>query len=393
MDIFTSIMNDAIDVAIKKNLTSEGSISREIYPLVKDLPIPSYYIPPAITKATAMVKNYRKSVRREEMRAKQKKNGGSKPKRKPRNIKIPHVDRRMLASHYGFRISDDNMIIPVSTEKHGREHEIIMLNRHVSSLINRNGVHARSFTLTPDVLSISIERFPETIECDSTAGIDRNLRNVTVGNELHQESYDLSEIVRIKRRYRNRSSRPMRNDRRIQQKIREKYGRRERSRTNAILHEKSKKIVEACISEREAPVLEDIRHIKRMTYRGDRTGPERRHLMHSSFPYGRLASMIKYKAEWEGLPVIQLTRQETCGTSSRCSECGSYTRKSGRMLYCESCDIWINRDINACISQAKRGRTRLVRSLLMEKGPPVEAVNQFKDGEQMAGSQILSTGS
>ncbi len=50
------------------------------------------------------------------------------------------------------------------------------------------------------------------------------------------------------------------------------------------------------------------------------------------------------------------------------------------MLYCESCAIWINRDINACISQAKRGLTRLVRSLLMEKGPPVEAVNQFKDG-------------
>ena len=114
MDIFTSIMNHTIDVAIKKNLTSEGSISSEIYPLVKDLPIPSYYIPPAITKATAMVKNYRKSVRREEMRAKQKKNGGSKPdtesKRKPGKTKVPHVNRRMLASHYGFRIKGDNVI-------------------------------------------------------------------------------------------------------------------------------------------------------------------------------------------------------------------------------------------------------------------------------------------
>ena len=93
------------------------------------------------------------------------------------------------------------------------------------------------------------------------------------------------------------------------------------------------------------------------------------------------------------LPVIQLTRQETCGTSSRCPECGSHARKSGRMLYWESCHIWINRDINACISQAKRGRTRLVRSLLREKGPPVGAVNQLKDVEQMAGSHILSTGS
>ena len=114
MDIFPSIMNHTIDIALKKNLTSDGSISSEIYPLVKDLPIPSYYIPPAITKATAMVKNYRKSVRREEMKAKRKKNGGSKPDnesgRRPRNIKIPHVNRRMLASHYGFRIKGDNVI-------------------------------------------------------------------------------------------------------------------------------------------------------------------------------------------------------------------------------------------------------------------------------------------
>ena len=46
----------------------------------------------------------------------------------------------------------------------------------------------------------------------------------------------------------------------------------------------SEKIVDACISYREAPVLEDIRHINRMTYRGDRTGANHRHLMHSSFP-------------------------------------------------------------------------------------------------------------
>ena len=141
------------------------------------------------------------------------------------------------------------------------------------------------------------------------------------------------------------------------------------------------------------PVLSPLYVILFMCLMSSSTGPDHRHRMHSSFPYGRLASMIKYKAEWEGLPVIQLTRQETYGTSSRCSECGSLTRKSGRMLHCESCDIWINRDINACISQAKRGRTRLVRSLLREKGPPVEAVNQSKDGEQMAGSHIPSTGS
>ncbi len=120
----------------------------------------------------------------------------------------------------------------------------LVLNHGGQSSVRECAVHQMpvigTCSVTPHMLSISIERIPETIECDSTVGIDRNLRNVTVGNELHQESYDLSEIVRIKRRYRNRASHPMRNDRRIQQKIREKYGRRERNRTNAILHEKSK---------------------------------------------------------------------------------------------------------------------------------------------------------
>ena len=63
MKIFTGITNVAMDTALEKNLTSENAISAEVYPLVKDLPIPTYYIPPAITRAIAMVKGYRRSLR------------------------------------------------------------------------------------------------------------------------------------------------------------------------------------------------------------------------------------------------------------------------------------------------------------------------------------------
>lgn len=106
----------------------------------------------------------------------------------------------------------------------------------------------------------------------------------------------------------------------------------------------------------------------------------------NSFPYARLEGMIKYKAAWEGLPTIQLTKSETSGTTMRCPEYGPLTRKSSRKLYCEQCNILIDRYVNACINQARMGRIRFMQSFREEKGPPAEAV------KRMAGSQIQSTG-
>lgn len=60
MTLFTSTVNRGIDRASEKNLTSRNSLTNAMYKDVNDLPIPSYYIPPAITKAVSLVKSYRK---------------------------------------------------------------------------------------------------------------------------------------------------------------------------------------------------------------------------------------------------------------------------------------------------------------------------------------------
>ncbi|MGC8618371.1 MAG: transposase, partial [Thermoplasmata archaeon] len=107
-------------------------------------------------------------------------------------------------------------------------------------------------------------------------------------------------------------------------------------------------------------------------------------------PYSMMHNFITYKAQWEGLPVIELTKREAMNTSRQCSVCGSLTRiEHGRVLKCDSCGLSIDRDVNACMNIAGRGRTWLKRSLPeMEKGLPGEAVKQSRDVEQMAGSQI-----
>ncbi len=181
----------------------------------------------------------------------------------------------MLSTYYGFKIENGKLMIPISDERYKRgEYEEITLNNYVLNNISTVKVH--SFILNITSLSLSIGNDPEVIEYTNTVGVDRNLKNVTVGNEDHQEIYDLSEVVTIKKRYKNKISHFRRNDRRIQK---------------------------------------------------------------------------------------EASRKETRNTSRECSAYGSLTRKEqGRTLKCTICGI-IDRDINAAINIARRGRTRLTRSL------------------------------
>ncbi|QRF74532.1 putative transposase [Thermoplasmatales archaeon] len=357
MHKFTEMVNLVIGIMIERNLTSRNSVTRETYPMLREYDIPSYYYPEAINKAVALVKTYRKRLK------------------KKQKATIPHVERPMLATYYGFRIVDGNLMIPIAA----RTYESIPLNAHTLKVISAVKVH--SFALSAYTLSLTIGREVDSVECTTTVGIDRNLRNATVGNEFHHDIHDLSEIVEIKQRYRSKNSHFHRSDIRIQKKIASKYGKRERNRTAQIIHETSKKIVMNAVQNREMIVLENVKGLINITWKGDGNAHDFRFLLHNAFPYGMLASQIVYKGSWEGLTVIELTRKETGYTSKECSACGSLTRiEHDRILKCDSCGLEIDRDVNACINIAGRGRTRLKRS---SKGLPAEAVKQSKDVEHL----------
>ncbi|MGC9138596.1 MAG: RNA-guided endonuclease InsQ/TnpB family protein [Thermoplasmata archaeon] len=350
-----------INIALEKNLTSIYSLSREAYPLLKEYRIPSYYYPEIMNKALALVRSYRKRIR------------------KGKKATKPQVKKMMLSTYYGFKIKNGKILIPVSGERYGRGYEEIELNNYVQGAISTVKVH--SFALNTTSLSLTIGKDIEVLECTTTVGVDRNIKNVTVGNETHHKVYDLSDVVAIKKRYRKKISHFKRNDRRIKQKLAMKYGKRSSNRVKQIMHRISKDIVEDAKNNGEAIVLENIKGIRDITERGDYKRKEYRFLFHNAFPYGMLAFQIKYKAAWKGVPVIELSRSETRNTSRECSVCGSLTRiEHGRTLRCDHCGLTIDRDLNAAINISKRGRTRLKRSQPREglKGPSGEALNQSK---------------
>jgi hypothetical protein len=53
MHKFTEMVNLTINVMLEKKLTSRNSVSKEVYPKLKDYNIPSYYYAEAINKAVA----------------------------------------------------------------------------------------------------------------------------------------------------------------------------------------------------------------------------------------------------------------------------------------------------------------------------------------------------
>ena len=238
----------------------------------------------------------------------------------------------------------------------------------------------RSFTLTTNRLSLSIAREAPRLECDSTVGIDRNLRNLTVGNETQIRHYDLSKTVKIAKTTIRIVASFKRDDDRIRTSIASKYGLRRTARTGHLLHKTTKMIVERAVQRREAMVLEDIRGIRCLYRKGSGQGRRYRSRL-NGWSFGEAQRQIEYKARWKGLPVIHLSRRETRGSSVTCPRCGERLQSDKqleRKLWCGNCRIVMDRDMVAAVNLARRGRVRLSRSrppiILEAQGGADEAV-------------------
>ena len=113
-------------------------------------------------------------------------------------------------------------------------------------------------------ICVSKEVEAEPRELTSTVGIDRNLRNLTVGNEEKVTYYDMTKIVEIAENARSIVRSFKRDDVRILRSISSKYGRRRSERVKQIIHGVTKQIVQEAKAKRQAIVFEEIRGIRKL---------------------------------------------------------------------------------------------------------------------------------
>ena len=357
LEVFRRMINDSIRIGLVNDASSLRRLSLLAYNQLAHYDSPSCYKLCSISRAAGILSARKKSLKR------------GFPTREPYTVKP------QLVSCYGFKIMNGGLEIPVSRGKHLR----LPLTEHTLAVISQPGVEVRSFTLTRNKLCLSIAREAPMIACVSTVGVDRNLRNLTVGNDEETHHYDLSETVRIASTTIRIVASFKREDTRIRTVLASKYGQRRTARAGDLVHNATKTIVARAVQRREAIVLEEIRGIRRLYRKGNGQGRKFRGRM-NGWSFGEAQRQLEYKARWIGLPIIHLSRYETRGSSVTCPRCGERLqsdKRLGRKLWCGSCRLMMDRDRVAAVNLAWRGRVKFARSrppMVEAQGGAVEAV-------------------
>ncbi len=376
MESFRQMTNDCIRIGID----FENKNSRN--PSMKKLSLLTYgdlrrrygcqsgFVLCAISKASGILSARRKSIKR------------GFPS------KTPYLSKPMLVSCYGFKIEHGNLAIRLDATRVER----IPLNPHTESIISDPDVSVRAFTITPESVSLCISKDVKEREHAEILGViavDRNLRNLTVGNGRLVTYYDVSKLVKIAQNSRTIISSFKRADARIRGQIASKYGRRRSSRTKQLLNLVSKRIVGEALAKKNAIVFEQLTGIRKLYRRGNGQGRSFRARM-NSWPFGEFKRQVEYKAAWAGVPVITLTRSETRGTTMDCPRCGERLQvpiqgdhMHNRQLWCEVCGIWRDRDLIAVLNISRRGWLRFDHSSTEDEARETMKRNAEHDREPL----------
>jgi putative transposase len=356
MDTFRKVVNDTTKIGLENNAYSLKRLCSLSYEKLryryKSDHLPSYYYLNAISKAAGMLASRKKSISR----------------------KIPTKDpllrKPLLVSCYRFRITREKEL-EFSVDVIKKIKIRIPLKRHILREIERcskDNIRVRSFTITPESLSLSLRKeVPFHYLAKRFMGVDRNASNITYGDERKSIRFSLKKVEEISRATRQIVRSFKRNDWRIRRELYAKYGRRRSERVKQILHKVSKMIVEDAKQNEAAIVLEDITGLTNLYRKGSFQGKNFRARM-NSVPWYEIKRQTEYKADWDGVPVIQLTKGETRGTSKFCPVCGErlqedrYSKVHYRELWCGRCGKWRDRDVVAVMNISHRGWLRFVQS-------------------------------
>jgi putative transposase len=328
------------------------------YRSLKDVELPSCYKVAIITRACAVLESRRKSTKR------------GIETRHPKPLKP------VVCITSGFFVTmKGRLFIPLQKRN---DYVDVLLNHHVREAIERKEL--RSLTVTPESLSFCYSEEVEAILVRTVYGVDRNEKNLTFGNRERVVQLDLSKTVRIRQMTREIVGSFKRNDVRVRKMLASKYWKRASHRTNQILHAAMNYLVNEATENGAALALEDLSSIRKMYQEGNKQGADYRFRL-NSWPYWKACWMLEYKSAWKGVTFVPLTKAETYGSSSECASCGERLhepeRKDAehkRMLWCQRCKVWTDRDVNAALNLSERGRSRFDRSLPRSAASPATTV-------------------
>jgi len=173
-------------------------------------------------------------------------------------------------------------------------------------------------------------------------------------------------------------------------KVIKRIGRKEHRKVNDLLHKISRDVVNRAKELDATIVIGDLKGIRRKN-----RGRNLNRII-NRMPYHRLTQYIRYKAEWEGIPVLIIPE---FNTSKICHRCGEEGRRVSQGLFkCPNCGLEYNADLNGAINIAKLslGYTLRDRGALTHPSTPHEGVEAARGRQastpESGESPCLSTG-
>ncbi len=335
MEIFSEMINYCIRIGLENNCSTLKKLSLLSYHKLKEYSMQSKYKLNAISQAAGRLAQMKKDIK------------------KGRKVKSPFVRKPYLVSCYGFKINGMLLSFPVKN----REFTNIILTNHTVSELSKDGVKARSFTITPTSLSISIQKDVTEIKPDGVIGIDRNLRNITISTPEKTIMYRTEKVLSIKENSQHVRDSFRRFDVRVKERFYTKLRGRQTRRVNQYLHKISKHIVEEAKRTKSMIVFEDLKGIRKLYKKGNGQGNNYRRKL-NSWSFYEFQRQVEYKAKWEGIPVYFVNPKRT---SKLCPICGGKLqedRLNHRKLLCINCGKLMDRDVVASMNIVHKGWTR-----------------------------------
>jgi len=146
---------------------------------------------------------------------------------------------------------------------------------------------------------------------------------------------------------------------------------REFLQVNHQLHKISKAIVEEAKRTNAIIVVGKLKGIRKRIKKGGSSRRTKRLI--NNFPYYRLVQYIKYKAEWIGLDVMEISEAYTSQTCHNCYNRSKNARVTQGLYRCNNCNREMNADENGArnILQRALGVLSKAWGLLTCPEPPV----------------------
>jgi len=367
LDKFAESVNFCIQKCLEHNLTSRASLHHVAYKEWKShFDLATHWFHSAGQVATQTLRSWRKLCRQ----------GQADPKRQPvyeaRTMRLElwtgdnstgiccfHGDAIQIRVRRG-----EHLWLPLVVTEH---HELMYLR---DWRVERTKVGEITISVFRDRANVFVpfKREVELKRIEGVCGIDINERSIDLtilkpDEQPKHISLDVLKLPAIRH-----SSQLKRKS--IQQKLdappqrpvqkrrlKAKYWRRERNRTNQIIHVVSKRIAEIAERERVAVAFESIKEIRqsmRSKWRSKNGRALRKDMRRrlNQWPFRKLQSYAEYKVARQGLPTVEVSNYHK---SKDCPMCGRYNRLNGHAYRCRACGFEASRHLVASWNIAKDG--------------------------------------